>query len=94
MGHPDSFAIVCIWWVAHHQLFHILRRTDRGLLWLNNLFLLWLAFIPFPTALMGDYPGVRLAVMSYGAVTTLAGVSFCLVRYYTFYIVGISRSFS
>jgi len=84
-----SFAIVCIWWVAHHQLFHILRRTDRGLLWLNNLFLLWLAFIPFPTALMGDYPGVRLAVMSYGAVTTLAGVSFCLVRYYAFYIAGL-----
>ena len=49
-----SFVLVCIWWVAHHHLFHILKRSDRGLLWLNSLFLLWLAFIPFPTALMGD----------------------------------------
>jgi len=81
-----SFVIVCIWWVAHHHLFHILERSDRGLLWLNSLFLLWLAFIPFPTALMGDFPGVRLAVMCYGAVTTLAGVSFCLMRYYVFYV--------
>lgn len=81
-----SFVIVCIWWVAHHHLFHILKRSDRGLLWLNSLFLLWLAFIPFPTALMGDFPGVRLAVMCYGAVTTLAGVSFCLMRYYVFYV--------
>jgi uncharacterized membrane protein len=80
-----SFVIVCIWWVAHHHLFHILKRSDRGLLWLNSLFLLWLAFIPFPTALMGDFPGTRLAVMGYGTVTTLAGVSFCLLRYYAFY---------
>jgi uncharacterized membrane protein len=80
-----SFVIVCIWWVAHHHLFHILKRSDRGLLWLNSLFLLWLAFIPFPTAL-GDFPGARLAVMCYGTVTTLAGVSFCLMRYYAFYV--------
>jgi uncharacterized membrane protein len=81
-----SFVIVCIWWVAHHHLFHVLKRSDRGLLWFNSLFLLWLAFIPFPTALMGDFPGARLAVMCYGAITTLAGVSFCLMRYYAFYV--------
>jgi uncharacterized membrane protein len=81
-----SFVLVCIWWVAHHHLFHILKRSDRGLLWLNSLFLLWLAFIPFPTALMGDFPNQRIAVMGYGTVTTLAGVSFCLMRYYAFYV--------
>jgi uncharacterized membrane protein len=81
-----SFVIVCIWWVAHHHLFHILKRSDRGLLWLNSLFLLWLAFIPFPTALMGDFPGERIAVMGYGAITTLAGASFTFMRYYAFYL--------
>jgi uncharacterized membrane protein len=80
-----SFVLVCIWWVAHHHLFHVLKRSDRGLLWLNSLFLLWLAFIPFPTALMGDYPGERIAVMGYGTVSTLAGVSFTAMRYYAFY---------
>jgi uncharacterized membrane protein len=55
-------------------------------LWLNSLFLLWLAFIPFPTALMGDFPGERIAVMGYGTVSTLAGVSFTLMRYYAFYL--------
>jgi uncharacterized membrane protein len=52
-----SFSIISIWWVAHHSLFHLLKKSDRGLVWLNSLFLLWLVFIPFPTALMGDYPG-------------------------------------
>jgi uncharacterized membrane protein len=81
-----SFVLVCIWWVAHHHLFHVLKRSDRGLLWLNSLFLLWLAFLPFPTALMGDFPGERIAVMGYGAVSTMAGVSFTLMRYYAFYV--------
>jgi hypothetical protein len=35
---------------------------------------------------MGDYPGERVAVMFYGTVTTLAGASFCLMRYYAFYV--------
>jgi len=80
-----SFVIVCIWWVAHHQLFRVLARSDRGLLWINCLFLLWLSFIPFPTAMIGDFPTEAFAVMSYGAVMTLAGLSFCLMRYYTFF---------
>jgi uncharacterized membrane protein len=64
----------------------VLKRSDRGLLWLNSLFPLWLAFIPYPTALMGDFPGERIAVMGCGAVTTLAGVSFTFMRYYAFYL--------
>lgn len=81
-----SFSIVCIWWVAHHHLFHLIRKSDRGLLWLNSLFLLWLAFIPFPTAMLGDYPGEPIAVMCYGVVMTLAGVAFSSMRYYAFYV--------
>src|ERR1700751_5699102 len=61
-----SFVIVCIWWVAHHHLFHLLKRSDRGLLWLNSLFLLWFAFLPFPTGLMGDFPGGGLAGLGSG----------------------------
>jgi uncharacterized membrane protein len=81
-----SFAIVCIWWVAHHHLFDVLRKSDRGLLWFNSLFLFWLAFIPFPTALLGDYPNERIAVICYGGVMLLAGLSFSWMRYYAFFI--------
>ena len=81
-----SFGIVCIWWVAHHHLFRLFRKSDRGLLWFNNLFLLWLAFIPFPTGLMGDYPSQRVAVMSYGVAVGVTGLSFSWMRYYAFFI--------
>jgi uncharacterized membrane protein len=81
-----SFIIICIWWSSHHNLFHFIKRSDRGLLWLNCLFLMWLAFIPFPTALIGDYPNERIAVISYGIVSLLAGLSFSGMRYYAFYV--------
>jgi len=81
-----SFGIVCIWWVAHHHLFVLLRKSDRGLLWFNSIFLLWLAFVPFPTALLGDYPGQRVAVVVYGTVMALAGVSFSWMRFYAFFV--------
>src|SRR2546425_782379 len=45
-----SFFILCIFWVNHHQFFHTIKTADRKLLWLNNLLLFWLCFIPFPTA--------------------------------------------
>jgi uncharacterized membrane protein len=69
-----SFVIVCIWWVAHHHLFVVLAKSDRGLLWLNSAFLFWLASVPFPTALLGDYPKQRIAVVCYGAAMAMAGL--------------------
>ena len=87
-----SFMIVCIWWVAHHHFFHVLKGADRGLLWFNCLFLLWLAFIPFPTALLGDYPHERVAVMCYAAVMGLAGLSFSWMRYYSFFIADLAHA--
>jgi uncharacterized membrane protein len=86
-----SFAIVCIWWVAHHHLFDCIARSDRGLLWFNSLYLLWLAFISFPTALMGDYPTQPVAVMFYGIVMALAGASFSWMRYYVFFVGRLRR---
>jgi uncharacterized membrane protein len=86
LSYALSFGIICIWWVSHHHFFALLTRSTRTLLWLNCIFLFWLAFIPFPTALLGTYPRNTLAVMTYGAVMTLAGVSFSAMRYYAFFV--------
>lgn len=71
-----SFLIVAIFWVNHHQMFHSLERSDRKLLWYNNLLLFWLSFIPFPTAFLGEYPLSLIPVMVYGAALFAASVSF------------------
>jgi uncharacterized membrane protein len=77
-----SFVILAMWWIVHHQLFHSIQKIDVKVLWLNNLFLMWLCLIPFPTALIGEYHSTRTAAFLYGAVTTLAAATFFCMRWY------------
>jgi uncharacterized membrane protein len=48
-----SFVACTVWWISHHTFIHDLHSVDRRLLWLNSLFLMLIAFIPFPTACSG-----------------------------------------
>ncbi len=50
-----SFAIIGIMWVNHHALMAFVARVDRPLLFLNLLLLLFVALLPFPTALLAEY---------------------------------------
>ena len=77
-----SFVTVCVIWLNHHRLFTAVSRMDNGLFWLNANLLLWTSFIPFPTALMGDYPTSSLAVSFYGCVMFLMALGFVLIRGY------------
>jgi uncharacterized membrane protein len=77
-----SFLVLAVWWVSHHHLIEQVKTVDRGVLWLNNLFLLALAFIPFPTALMGEYPRQPEGAVIYGLTCTLAGLTFFALRAY------------
>jgi uncharacterized membrane protein len=83
LAYFTSFIILAVWWVAHHQFFHSLHKADRNLLWLNNLFLMWLCLIPFVTGLIGDYPGSKTGALLYGAIATLTASSFLWMRWYS-----------
>jgi uncharacterized membrane protein len=81
-GHVVSFAIMGIYWVGHHnQMMHV-RRHDRAYLWLTILFLLCVASMPFPTALLIRYRGQQLAVIVYAASLIAAGLSLDLLWWY------------
>jgi uncharacterized membrane protein len=62
-------------WVGHHYQFQYIERADRPLLWLNLLFLLAVTFLPFGTAVLGNYPRAPLAVVLYGATIVVGGAS-------------------
>jgi len=57
-----SFVTIGIIWVNHHALMVQFARADRAFLFINVFFLMCVAFIPFPTALIADDLGsdVRL----------------------------------
>ena len=77
-----SFFTICIIWMNHHRLFEMFNGINVGLFWLNTHVLLWVCFVPFPTAVMGDYPRNPLAVALYGLVMGFAGIAFVLTRIY------------
>ena len=71
-----SFILIGIYWWRHHTLFHYIEKADSVLIVLNLLFLLWIAFIPFPTDLLMEYlwtPQERIVVVIYGGIHIICG---------------------
>jgi uncharacterized membrane protein len=77
-----SFIIVCKFWLNHHHILGLARQADYGFVWLNSIFLLGQSFIPFPSALMGEYPDNRLAVSFFGLVFALNTLLFLALQAY------------
>ena len=50
-----SFLTIGIVWMHHTAMLDALARVDRTALLLNLVFLMTIAFMPFPTALLADY---------------------------------------
>lgn len=82
LGFVMSFFFVAVFWVSHHQFFHTLNFSKRGLLWLNNLFLLFVTFVGFPTGVLGQYPTNKTAVIFFGATFMAASLTFAVLRWY------------
>ena len=75
-----SFFMVCVVWVNHHRIFETLTHITYKVFWLNAFLLLWCALIPFPTALVGEYPLNKFALFMFGLVLSLTGVGFYFLR--------------
>jgi uncharacterized membrane protein len=77
-----SFAVIGRYWVAHHQMFSLLRSIDVRLLGLNLVYMAFVAFLPFPTALLGAYFENAIAVAAYAVTVALvSGMEVVLFRY-------------
>ena len=50
-----SFVMIGIYWANHHSFFKLFVRSDHVFLMLNVAFLMCIAFLPFPTAVLGEY---------------------------------------
>ena len=68
-----SFAIIALYWLAHHRMFRYICRVDAVLLFLNLATLGVVAFVPFPTSVLGDHGNTTAAVVFYAATMVLLG---------------------
>ena len=61
-----SFLVLCIFWLGHHRLMHLVRGVDHLFLWRNLAFILFITFVPFTTSLMGEHRDLDDAPLVYG----------------------------
>jgi len=77
LAYVTSFVTIGIIWMNHHHTVSLIGRTDRTMLFLNNLLLLTIAFLPFPTKLVGDYlhhDGEQAATLAYAGTLVIMAI--------------------
>jgi uncharacterized membrane protein len=73
-----SFLVILLFWAAHQRLFRMVTEMTAGLRLLNATWLLLIAFLPFPTALVGRGPTTSTTPIYIGTVLLLDVVSVCM----------------
>jgi len=68
-----AFLLLGRYWMAHHAFFSVLRMVDRQFIALNLTYLAFVAFLPFPTELVGKYEENPISVVLFAL--TLAAIS-------------------
>ena len=78
-----SFVSISFFWIIHHSIFRPIRAYDRNLLYLNFVFLMVVAFVPFPTALLGEYGDHQLPVAVYAATLAVGRLLLTGIHWYS-----------
>ena len=109
VAYAISFLTIGIVWVNHHTVMEQIDRVDRTFLFLNVVFLMIIAFSPFPTRVVAETlrEGSKAAAFAYGLTFTLMSISFGSLWFYAArgrrliaasadqrMVTGISRSFA
>ena len=77
-----SFLITGMYWVWHRDLFNQMRRVNRVVVWLNLLFLLPLALVPFAASVLGEYSDNPIGLHVYGAILIVTALARWLLYAY------------
>jgi uncharacterized membrane protein len=109
LAYAISFFTIGIIWVNHHTVMKQIDRVDRTFLFLNVLFLMVVAFSPFPTRVLAETlrDGSKAAAFAYGLTFTCMSITYALLWFYAAtgrrliaasadqrVVSGISRSFA
>jgi uncharacterized membrane protein len=103
-----SFITIGIMWINHHAVFEQINRINRPFLVINILFLMVIAFIPFPTHVLAAHlhDQARPAAFFYGLTNVLMAAAYAALWFYAAHdnrliapyadpktVSGISRAF-
>jgi uncharacterized membrane protein len=77
-----SFAVIGNFWLAHHRFVSRLRAISRQVMFATMAYLAFVAFLPFPSAILGSYTenpvGVAFFAVAVSLVSAMEAVLFWL----------------
>lgn len=79
-----SFISISSYWKLYSFILLHIKRIDNGFASLNTLFLLSVTFLPFPTALMGQYGRLPIIAFLYGATLSVNYLFLFLTAFYAY----------
>lgn len=68
-----TFAVSGVYWLQHQLQFDVVKRASRSLVWINILFLMFVALIPATTMLLMRYSDQTIAAVIYASNLFLVG---------------------
>jgi uncharacterized membrane protein len=77
-----SFFVIGRFWIGHHRVVGHMRTCDDGLIWRNLFFLMTIAFMPFPTAVLSKFGNATLGVGFYAVWLMLSGFFYRIMVVY------------
>jgi uncharacterized membrane protein len=75
-----SFIILAGFWISHHRGFDQIKRADQSFLWINVVWLLFVALIPFSMSLMGDFGNTVPGALFFNVNLFFIGLFSFLIR--------------
>ena len=78
-----SFAVIGSFWIRHHKFCGMLKAVDGPFLAINLVYLATVAFIPYPTQLLGRFQDSTAFAVYAAAISISIIASFALAEYST-----------
>ena len=77
-----SFLIVSLYWIGFHRTFNYIKRSNIALIWLTIIFLLFVTFVSFTTAMLMAYGKSTVMLLIYISVLASTGFIQTSIFYY------------
>jgi uncharacterized membrane protein len=84
LAYAISFWVIAVNWAGHHRKFAVTRKFDGNVVHLNLWLLFLIAFVPYPTSLISEYPGSMPAIVLYAVEVSLLSALQWWLWHYTF----------
>jgi uncharacterized membrane protein len=77
-----SFLLLAVFWIDHH-MFYLVKKTNFTMIWLNVIWLMFIALLPLSTSIIAQFPEYQLAQLIFDFNLLFIGVFLYLIWKYS-----------